>query len=77
MQGDVQNRVSVVVVAGIVCLSYEAYGWAAFFWMIAALNLVAGRWISHSLTHDLPLPDPALAAMPVPRRMGRGRCLLC
>ena len=31
MQGDVQNRVSVVVVAGIVCLSYEAYGWAAFF----------------------------------------------
>ncbi len=30
--------------AGIVCLPYEAYGWAAFFLIIAALNLAAGYW---------------------------------
>jgi hypothetical protein len=30
--------------AGIVCLSYAAYGWAAFFLADAALNLPAGYW---------------------------------
>jgi hypothetical protein len=30
--------------AGIVCLSYSAYGWAAFFLVIAALNLSGGSW---------------------------------
>ena len=30
--------------AGIVCLSYEAYGWASFFLVIAALNLAGGYW---------------------------------
>ena len=30
--------------AGIVCLSYAAYGWAAFFLVIAALNLAGGYW---------------------------------
>ena len=34
----------VAAAAGIVCLSYEAYGWAAFFLVIAALNLAAGYW---------------------------------
>jgi hypothetical protein len=27
-----------------VCLSYSVYGWAAFFLVIAALNLAAGYW---------------------------------
>ena len=34
----------VAAAAGIVCLSYAAYGWAAFFLVIAALNLAAGYW---------------------------------
>ena len=34
----------VAAAAGIVCLSYVAYGWAAFFLIIAALNLAAGYW---------------------------------
>jgi hypothetical protein len=35
---------SVAVAVGVVCLSYAAYGWAAFFLVIAALNLSAGYW---------------------------------
>jgi len=34
----------VAAAAGIVCLSYAAYGWAAFFLVVAALNLAAGYW---------------------------------
>ncbi len=34
----------VAAAAGIVCLSYEAYGWAAFFLLIAALDLAVGYW---------------------------------
>jgi hypothetical protein len=34
----------VAAAAGIVCLSYAAYGWAAFFLVIAALDLAAGYW---------------------------------
>jgi hypothetical protein len=30
--------------AGFICLSYQAYGWAAFFLVIAALNLAGGSW---------------------------------
>jgi hypothetical protein len=30
--------------AGIVCLSFSVDGWAAFFLVIAALNLAAGYW---------------------------------
>jgi hypothetical protein len=30
--------------AGVVCLAYAAYGWAAFFLAIAALNLAGGYW---------------------------------
>ena len=30
--------------AGLVCLSYHVYGWAAFFLVIAALNLAGGCW---------------------------------
>ena len=34
----------VAAVAGIICLSYGAYGWAAFFLVIGALNLAGGSW---------------------------------
>ena len=30
--------------AGVVCLSYRVYGWAAFFLVVAALNLAGGSW---------------------------------
>jgi hypothetical protein len=30
--------------AGIVCLSYRAYGWAAFFLILGGLNVSGGYW---------------------------------
>jgi hypothetical protein len=30
--------------AGVICLSYSVYGWAAFFLILAALNLAGGYW---------------------------------
>jgi NAD(P)-dependent dehydrogenase (short-subunit alcohol dehydrogenase family) len=30
--------------AGVVCLSYGVYGWAAFFLVLGALNLAGGSW---------------------------------
>jgi hypothetical protein len=35
---------SVAAGAGIICLSYKVYGWAAFFLAIGALNLTGGSW---------------------------------
>jgi hypothetical protein len=35
---------SVQAAAGVICLSYSVYGWAAFFLVIAALNLAGGSW---------------------------------
>jgi hypothetical protein len=35
---------SVQAAAGLVCLSYRVYGWAAFFLVLAALNLAGGSW---------------------------------
>jgi hypothetical protein len=35
---------SVAAAAGLVCLSYGVYAWAAFFLVIAALNLAGGSW---------------------------------
>ena len=35
---------SVQTAAGLVCLSYGVYGWAAFFLVIAVLNLAGGSW---------------------------------
>jgi hypothetical protein len=35
---------SVQAAAGLVCLSYGVYGWAAFFLVLAALNLTGGCW---------------------------------
>jgi hypothetical protein len=34
----------VATIAGVICLSYAAYGWAAFFLFIAALSLACGYW---------------------------------
>ena len=31
-------------VAGLTCLSYGVYGWAAFFLVLGALNLAGGYW---------------------------------
>jgi hypothetical protein len=35
---------SAAAAAGVVCLSYGVYGWAAFFLVLAALNLAGGYW---------------------------------
>ena len=35
---------SVAAAAGVVCLSYRVYGWAAFFLVLAALNFAGGSW---------------------------------
>ncbi len=35
---------SVAAAAGVVCLSYRAYGWAAFFLALGTLNLAGGCW---------------------------------
>ena len=35
---------SVAAAAGVVCLSYGVYGWAAFFLALGALNLAGGYW---------------------------------
>jgi hypothetical protein len=35
---------SVAAGAGVVCLSYRVYGWAAFFLVLATLNLAGGYW---------------------------------
>jgi hypothetical protein len=35
---------SVAAAGGVICLSYGVYGWAAFFGVIAGLNLAGGSW---------------------------------
>ena len=35
---------SVAAAAGVVCLSYGVYGWAAFFLVLGGLNLAGGYW---------------------------------
>jgi hypothetical protein len=35
---------SVAAAAGVICLAYGVYGWAAFFLAIAALNFAGGYW---------------------------------
>jgi hypothetical protein len=35
---------SVAAGAGVVCLSYRAYGWAAFFLVLGGLHLAGGYW---------------------------------
>jgi hypothetical protein len=31
--------------AGVICLSYGVFGWAAFFLVLAALNIAGGCWL--------------------------------
>ncbi len=35
---------SLAAAAGLICLGYGVHGWAAFFLVIAALNLAGGYW---------------------------------
>jgi hypothetical protein len=35
---------SAAAVAGVICLAYGVYGWAAFFLVLGVLNLVGGSW---------------------------------
>jgi hypothetical protein len=35
---------SVAAAAGVICLAYGAYAWAAFFLVIGTLNLAGGYW---------------------------------
>jgi hypothetical protein len=35
---------SVATGAGLICLAYGVYGWAAFFLVVAALSFAAGCW---------------------------------
>ena len=35
---------SIGIAASVICLAYGVYGWAAFFFVIAALNLAGGAW---------------------------------
>ena len=48
--------------AAVVCLSYEAYGWAAFFLVVGALNLAGGYW------------ELTIARSPSPRSNDRRLC---
>jgi hypothetical protein len=44
----------VATAVGIACLSYAAYGWAAFFLVVAALDLPSGWWeliLAYSRNH--------------------------
>jgi hypothetical protein len=47
---------SVATFAGVVCLGYGVYGWAAFFLAIAAANFAGGYWY---LTIDRSAPAQA------------------
>ena len=35
---------SAAAAAGVVCLSYRVYGWAAFFLVLGALHVAGGSW---------------------------------
>ena len=35
---------SMAAIAGLICLAYGVRGWAAFFLIVAALNLAGGSW---------------------------------
>ena len=54
---------SVAAAAGVVCLSYRAYRWAAAFLALGTLNLAGGYWyitIARSAPHE---PQPARLAL--------------
>jgi hypothetical protein len=45
------GRIAGGATAGVVCLAYGVYGWAAFFLVLGVLNLAGGYWyltVAHS-----------------------------
>jgi hypothetical protein len=46
----------IATAAGVVCLSYAAYGWATFFLVVGVLNLAVGYWY---ITIARSAPPPA------------------
>ena len=50
---------SVAAAAGVVCLSYDVYGWAAFFLAVGAANLAGGYWYL-SIDRFAPAPNLSL-----------------
>ena len=53
----------VATTAGVVCLSYGAYGWAAFFLILAALDLAGGYWYITIVRSASARPEPAQRAL--------------
>jgi hypothetical protein len=47
---------SMAAAAGVICLAYGVYGWAAFFLVLGAANLAGGYWY---LRIDRSAPTPA------------------
>jgi hypothetical protein len=45
---------TVAAAAGVICLSYGVYGWAAFFLVLGALNLAGGYWYMTIARSHLP-----------------------
>jgi len=54
---------SVAAAAGVVCLSYRTYGWAAFFLVLGTLNLAGGYWYITLARSAPPEPQPARLAL--------------
>jgi hypothetical protein len=44
--------------AGVVCLSYSVYGWAAFFLVLGVLNLAGGCWYITIASSESATPLP-------------------
>ena len=53
---------SVAAAAGVVCLSYRAYGWAAFFLVLGTLNFAGGCWYITIARSVPPEPQPTRLA---------------
>jgi uncharacterized membrane protein YccC len=47
----------VAAAAGVVCLSYAAYAWTAFFLVVAALSLAVGYWYLTIARRSPPEPE--------------------
>jgi hypothetical protein len=47
---------SVAAGAGVICLAYRAYGWAAFFGVIGGLDIAGGYWFL-TIDRSAALPD--------------------
>jgi hypothetical protein len=54
---------SVAATAGVVCLSYGAYRWAAFFLVLAALNVAGGYGYITIARSASARPEPARLAL--------------